>query len=80
MSIITEKIVNENGHFFAYAVMTAYKCACMLRDTIGPYLLRRMKADLQSSLKMPDKTEQVLFCRLTPEQVRLSFNDHFFGR
>ena len=57
--------------FFAL-VMTAYKCAVMLRDTISPYLLRRMKADLQTSLKMPDKTEQVLFCRLTPEQVRLS--------
>lgn len=52
-------------------VMTAYKCACMLRDTISPYLLRRMKADLQTSLKMPDKTEQVLFCRLTPEQVHV---------
>jgi DNA excision repair protein ERCC-6 len=45
--------------FVPLQVMTAYKCACVLRDTINPYLLRRMKADLQGSLNMPEKTEQV---------------------
>ena len=40
-------------------VRTAYKCACVLRDTINPYLLRRMKADVQNSLQLPDKNEQV---------------------
>ncbi|XP_013912099.1 PREDICTED: DNA excision repair protein ERCC-6 [Thamnophis sirtalis] len=52
-------------------VKTAYKCACILRDTINPYLLRRMKADVQMSLSLPDKNEQVLFCRLTAEQQEL---------
>eukprot|EP00106_Octopus_bimaculoides_P007516 XP_014774958.1 PREDICTED: DNA excision repair protein ERCC-6-like [Octopus bimaculoides] len=49
-------------------VKTAYKCACVLRDTIGPYLLRRMKSDVKISLDLPDKNEQVLFCKLTEEQ------------
>lgn len=49
-------------------VKTAYKCACVLRDTINPYLLRRMKADVKMSLALPDKNEQVLFCRFTDEQ------------
>ncbi|KAM9011180.1 DNA excision repair protein ERCC-6 isoform 1-T1 [Ara ararauna] len=52
----------------AVQVKTAYKCACVLRDTINPYLLRRMKADVKMSLSLPDKNEQVLFCRLTDEQ------------
>lgn len=49
-------------------VKTAYKCACVLRDTIGPYLLRRMKSDVKVNLDLPGKNEQVLFCRLTDEQ------------
>uniref|UniRef100_A0A8C4Z018 ERCC excision repair 6, chromatin remodeling factor n=1 Tax=Gadus morhua TaxID=8049 RepID=A0A8C4Z018_GADMO len=52
----------------AVQVQTAYKCACVLRDTINPYLLRRMKADVKDNLSLPDKNEQVLFCRLTEEQ------------
>lgn len=58
-------------------VQTAYKCACVLRDTINPYLLRRMKADVKANLSLPDKNEQVLFCRLTDEQrqVYQSFLD-----
>ncbi|XP_077586427.1 DNA excision repair protein ERCC-6 [Stigmatopora nigra] len=58
-------------------VQTAFKCACVLRDTINPYLLRRMKADVKDNLALPDKNEQVLFCRLTPEQrqVYKSFLD-----
>ncbi|KAI9343810.1 SNF2 family N-terminal domain-containing protein [Pilaira anomala] len=47
-------------------VQTAYKCACMLRDLINPYLLRRMKVDVASDL--PKKNEQVLFCKLTKTQ------------
>ena len=49
-------------------VETGYKCALLLRDTINPYLLRRMKADVKSHLTLPDKSEQVLFCGLTDEQ------------
>ncbi|BFZ02829.1 hypothetical protein BsWGS_05868 [Bradybaena similaris] len=49
-------------------VETAYRCACVLRDTINPYLIRRMKADVKKHLDLPNKNEQVLFCRLTDEQ------------
>lgn len=35
----------------------AYRCALVLRDLIDPYLLRRMKADVQ--IKLPEKSEQV---------------------
>lgn len=38
----------------------------MLRDTITPYLLRRLKADVK--LQLPAKNEQVLFCQLTSIQ------------
>ncbi|KAI5108055.1 DNA excision repair protein ERCC-6, partial [Silurus meridionalis] len=55
-------------------VQTAYKCACVLRDTISPYLLRRMKADVKTNLSLPDKNEQVLFCRLTEEQRQVYQN------
>ncbi|XP_009075454.1 PREDICTED: DNA excision repair protein ERCC-6-like [Acanthisitta chloris] len=55
-------------------VKTAYKCACVLRDTINPYLLRRMKADVKMNLSLPDKNEQVLFCRLTEEQRQIYQN------
>lgn len=47
-------------------VSTAYRCAVVLRDLIMPYLLRRMKADVNANL--PKKTEHVLFCSLTKEQ------------
>ncbi|RZF48893.1 hypothetical protein LSTR_LSTR003273 [Laodelphax striatellus] len=52
-------------------VVTAYKCATVLRDTISPFLLRRMKADVRAGVNLPDKNEQVLFCRLTDEQRSL---------
>lgn len=42
-------------------VATAYKCATVLRDTINPYLLRRMKADVKDHIQLPDKNEQVVF-------------------
>ncbi|KAI3661344.1 hypothetical protein MP638_007139 [Amoeboaphelidium occidentale] len=50
----------------AIQVQAAYKCACILRDLINPYLLRRMKVDVAKS--MPKKSEQVLFCKLTKVQ------------
>lgn len=46
-------------HFVIFQVQTAFKCACVLRDTINPYLLRRMKADVKANLSLPDKNEQV---------------------
>lgn len=45
--------------FVIFQVQTAFKCACVLRDTINPYLLRRMKADVKANLSLPDKNEQV---------------------
>ncbi|CAA0365544.1 unnamed protein product [Arabidopsis thaliana] len=47
-------------------VSTAYRCAVVLRDLIMPYLLHRMKADVNAHLTK--KTEHVLFCSLTVEQ------------
>jgi hypothetical protein len=44
----------------------AFQCAVVLRDLISPYLLRRLKKDVNAQL--PAKTEEVLFCKLTPEQ------------
>ena len=38
-------------------VETAYQCACVLRDSISPYLLRRLKSDVK--IHLPDKNEQV---------------------
>ena len=49
-------------------VETGFKCATVLRDTISPFLLRRMKADVKAHLNLPNKSEQVLFCGLTDEQ------------
>ena len=40
-------------------VATAYKCATVLRETINPYLLRRMKSDVKQHINLPEKNEQV---------------------
>ncbi|KAI0180328.1 SNF2 family N-terminal domain-containing protein [Hypoxylon sp. FL1284] len=47
-------------------IMTAQKCAEILKDAISPYLLQRLKVDVAADL--PKKTEQVLFCKLTALQ------------
>ncbi|KAJ5175327.1 DNA repair protein rhp26 [Penicillium canariense] len=47
-------------------VQTAAQCAATLKDAISPYLLQRYKADVTADL--PQKTEQVIFCKLTQEQ------------
>lgn len=52
-------------------VQLAYRCALTLRDLIEPYLLRRLKKDVKEVSRMPAKTEQVLFCRLTSQQRTL---------
>ncbi len=55
--------ITRGGYANASAVelRTAYKCACVLRDMIGPYLLRRVKADVQISVQLPEKSEHVSF-------------------
>lgn len=45
---------------------TAMKCAETLKDAVSPYLLQRFKVDVAADL--PQKKEQVLFCRLTKQQ------------
>merc|ERR1719253_1299547 len=52
-------------------VQLAYRMALVLRDLINPYLLRRQKKDVKEVNRMPSKTEQVLFCRLSPKQRSL---------
>ncbi len=52
-------------------IRLAYHSATALRSLISPYMLRRMKKDILEELKLPPKTEQVLFCRLTSEQRRI---------
>ncbi|KAL7542684.1 hypothetical protein ACHAXR_011990 [Thalassiosira sp. AJA248-18] len=52
-------------------VQLAYRCALVLRDLINPYMLRRQKKDVKEVNRMPGKTEQVLFCRLSSNQRSL---------
>lgn len=49
-------------------VQLAYRCALILRDLINPFLLRRRKKDIKEVSRMPGKTEQILFCKLTNMQ------------
>ena len=53
-------------------VQLAYRCALALRDLLKPYLLRRTKAALnntQGGISLPPKTEHVLLCRLSEDQL-----------
>jgi DNA excision repair protein ERCC-6 len=45
---------------------TAVRCAETLKDAVSPYLLQRFKVDVATDL--PQKKEQVLFCKLTRQQ------------
>lgn len=65
--VVQDPELNLTGlkwRFVVFQVQTAFKCACVLRDTINPYLLRRMKADVKANLSLPDKNEQVFTTRL----------------
>jgi DNA excision repair protein ERCC-6 len=42
------------------------QCAETLKDAVSPYLLQRFKVDVATDL--PQKKEQVLFCKLTKQQ------------
>jgi DNA excision repair protein ERCC-6 len=52
-------------------IRSAYKLAVLLRDAINPYMLQRMKKDVEMVLNLPDKSEQILFCDLTAHQRSL---------
>lgn len=45
---------------------TAMQCAETLKEAVQPYLLQRFKVDVATDL--PQKKEQVLFCKLTRQQ------------
>ena len=47
----------------------AYKCACVLKDALKPYLLRRTKQEVDTELILPERNERVLFCRPTRLQA-----------
>lgn len=49
-------------------VLKAYKLAVALRDLIKPYILRRLKKDV--NVQLPMKTEQILFLNLVPAQIQ----------
>ncbi|KAL1228463.1 DNA excision repair protein [Trichinella pseudospiralis] len=55
--------ITQGGYATATAlqVRTAYKCAFILRNTIAPYLLRRMKSEVQAEVNLPSKKEHILF-------------------
>ncbi|MDR1685660.1 MAG: DEAD/DEAH box helicase [Desulfovibrio sp.] len=42
-----------------------------LRRLVAPYILRRLKTDKRIIDDLPDKTEAVAYCRLTPPQAKL---------
>lgn len=65
--------ITQGGYANAsdFQVQIAYKCSCVLRDTIKPFLLRRTKAEVNNKLRLPDRSEQVLFCKLTDKQQKL---------
>jgi len=50
-------------------VQTAYRCACLLRETLQSVLLRRVKSEVAAQL--PPKEEHVLFCELSAYQRQL---------
>jgi len=55
-------------------VELAFRCAVALRDVIKPLMLRRTKASLcgvGGPAALPPKTEHVLLCRLTHDQITL---------
>lgn len=57
---------------FAYEL--AIRCAKTLQSIVRPYLLRRKKDDLMAVTKLPPKTEQVLFCQISPKQREIYLN------
>ncbi|KAK6043380.1 protein, SNF2 family [Cooperia oncophora] len=48
-------------------------------DTISPFILRRLKNNVQRTLELPDKNEKVLFCEITDDQRRL-YRDYLASR
>lgn len=51
------------------AIQTGVRAATALKEMIDPFLMRRLKADVAADL--PKKSEKVVFCDLSDDQVRL---------
>jgi DNA excision repair protein ERCC-6 len=51
------------------AIQTGVRAATALKEMIDPFLMRRLKADVAADL--PKKSEKVVFCELSDDQVRL---------
>jgi hypothetical protein len=49
-------------------VEIANQTATTLQRIVRPYILRRKKDDMQDVIQLPKKTEQILFCKLSPRQ------------
>eukprot|EP00762_Andalucia_godoyi_P002874 ANDGO_04440.mRNA.1 DNA repair protein rhp26 len=65
------KPIQSGGYSSASSltVQAAYKCSVILRDLIRPYIMRRLKKSVATQL--PKKTEQIVYCYLTPMQVKM---------
>lgn len=65
------KPIQIGGYDNADSLQTqaAYKCAVALKELIEPYLLRRWKREI--SLQLPNKTEQIVQCKLTEIQYQI---------
>jgi len=46
----------------------AYHCATALRELTLPLVLRRTKAQVMDTIKLPEKQEEVLLCNMTADQ------------
>jgi len=57
-----------------FAFELAIRCAKTLQSIVRPNLLRRKKDDLMAVTKLPPKTEQVLFCQISPKQREIYLN------
>lgn len=61
-----------NANALQYEI--AIRCASTLQKVVKPYLLRRKKDDLIAVTRLPAKTEQVLFCQISPRQREVYLN------
>ena len=66
--------VSVISHLPSFKVQTAHRCATVLKDTISPYMLRRMKKDVKMAIDLPTKNEQVII------HIRSSISEFFYFR
>ncbi|MEN2496273.1 MAG: DNA excision repair protein ERCC-6, variant 2 [Marteilia pararefringens] len=52
-------------------IACAYNSACILRDIIKPFILRRVKFDVIDEIELPDKKEKVIYVIPTNAQINL---------